>query len=80
MTLPELDELVGVLPEGQLIQDRVMDNKRLFPLDPSPIRDSLGTLACPIPSIGNTTAGNSMYRRLCRPVELRRKTRLSRRL
>jgi two-component system, OmpR family, heavy metal sensor histidine kinase CusS len=69
MTLPELDELVGVLPEGQLIQVIGMDNKRLFPLDPSPIRDSLGALVCRTPSIGNTTVGNSMYRRLCRPVD-----------
>jgi signal transduction histidine kinase len=69
MTVPELDELVGILPEGQLIQVVGTDKKRLFPLDPSPIRGSLGTLACPTPSIDNPTAGNSSYRRLCRPVD-----------
>jgi signal transduction histidine kinase len=68
MTVPELDELVGILPEGQLIQIVDTDSRRLFPLDPYPVRDSLGTLVCPAPSIGNTAVGNGVYRRLCRPV------------
>ncbi|MBT9332533.1 sensor histidine kinase [Paracidobacterium acidisoli] len=68
MALPELDELVGILPEGQLIQIVGIDGRRLFPLDPNLLRDSLGTLICPAPSIDNPTVGNGMYRRLCRPV------------
>lgn len=69
MTVPELDELVGVLPEGQLIQIVGANQNRLFPLDPLPVLKSLGTEACSTPLVRTTTLGNGRYRRLCHPIQ-----------
>ncbi len=69
MTLPQLDELVGILPEGQLIQVVGSDRHRLFPLDSSQLGDTLGAVACPSPWTATTTVANGMYRRLCHPVD-----------
>ncbi len=62
-----LDDLVGVLPEGELIQIVDQDGRRLFPVaGDSPL--SLPVRACAQPSITNLLAGKDYFRVLCKPI------------
>lgn len=63
-----LDELVGILPEGQLIQIFDKDGKLLFPMAASSSTDALGSKPCASPSVHTIRVGKDDDRQLCHPV------------
>lgn len=63
-----LDELVGILPEGQLIQIFNKDGKLLFPMAASPATEVLGSTPCALPYMHTIRVGKDEYRQLCHPV------------
>ena len=63
-----LDELVGILPEGQMIMIFNKDGKLLFPMAASPSAGTLGSVPCASPSMHTIRVGKDEYRQLCHPV------------
>lgn len=63
-----LDELVGILPEGQLIQIFNPDGKLLFPMAASPSTEALGSRPCASPYMHTMRVGRDEYRQLCHRV------------
>lgn len=63
-----LDELVGILPEGQLIHIFSREGKLLFPITPSPGMEDLSSATCAAPWMRTIRAGKDKYRQLCHPV------------
>jgi two-component system, OmpR family, heavy metal sensor histidine kinase CusS len=68
MVVPRLDELVGILPEGQLIQIRAADGSRIFPLDLPAIVPAFSNAICANATIENLSVAKDTYRRLCHPI------------
>lgn len=63
-----LDELVGILPEGQLIQISRSDGTILFPTSASPSTTAFASLPCATPFMRTIRLGRDEYRQLCHPV------------
>lgn len=63
-----LDELVGILPEGQLIQIFDHQGHRLFPTQSVP-EFSITAQVCIQPTIRNVSLDQKYFRVLCRPLE-----------
>lgn len=70
MLLSRLDELAGLLPEGQLIQIRDTDGHQLFPLDIPASAPVLPFATCPVGWTQNISVAKDSYRRLCHPITL----------
>ena len=68
MIASRLDEIVGILPEGQLIRIVGGDGRPLFPLDTSAAAPALSYAACVTPMIENDRTSGGSYRRLCHPI------------
>lgn len=68
MLTPRLDELVGILPEGQLIQIIGANDDRLFPLDTPRSVPPFPKTTCTKAWIQNIDVAKESYRRLCHPI------------
>jgi signal transduction histidine kinase len=68
MFTSRLDELVGILPEGQLIQIRAADGNRIFPLDLPEFVPAFPGAICQKATIENISVAKDTYRRLCHPI------------
>jgi len=63
-----LNELVGILPEGQLIQIVRSNGERAYPVNRDVPEPLLPAAPCPEPYVRDAIAGKGHFRQLCRPV------------
>jgi two-component system heavy metal sensor histidine kinase CusS len=68
MIASRLDEIVGILPEGQLIRIVGSDGRQLFPLDTPAASPTLSSGICTAYVIENDRASGGRYRLLCHPI------------
>ena len=68
MMAARLDEIVSILPEGQLIRIVGRDGHRLFPLETPTASPALSYAACSAAVIENDRTSGGRYRQLCHPI------------
>ena len=68
MIASRLDEMVGILPEGQLIRIVGSDGRQLFPLDTPAASPAFSYANCAAPVIENDRTSSGRYRLLCHPI------------
>lgn len=66
--IKRLNEVVGLLPEGELIRVARNDGQPLFPRDVASHTSRLPLSSCPIPSLRDVFVGREKYRQMCMPA------------